>query len=428
MSNASRWTMKPMGMDFGHLPRRSEGVDVVFGKRVDREERQQRSGGERPPTLYCSQYARPNERKRLRKTTRQARPTHACRCSFHVIKNSMCVRLIDTHKPFVLVFLDPGELMSPSTKRKKFALLAIYDIVSRTRHTTPKSRKKFTPTNMQLPETELTAAETDLNVIAYSRSLYMVQNRGKSSFVYRFRRRQPPKQSEKKTAEMSFHNARVALLACGSFNPPTALHFRMMEVAKDYLERECNSTVVEAIMSPVADTFGKKGLAPAQHRFAMLDAATTNIAWLRADSWECSQTKWTRTLAVLQHHEDQVREKYQDSKIRVVLVCGGDVVDSFVRILPDGSNLWSPLDVQKIINDFGVIVIDRTDATPHKTLCTVCGDKPVPSNNVAIVIDEAFPNGISSTRLRSAIQAGKSIRFCTLDPVVDYILANKLYV
>ena len=134
----------------------------------------------------------------------------------------------------------------------------------------------------------------------------------------------------------SLKGARVALLACGSFNPPTNVHMRMMEVAKDYLEIECKCKVVEGIFSPVADYFGKKDLLTAMHRFKMLDMATKYSKWMRADDWECSQEKWTRTLQVLRHYQEELEEKYSDSKFRLILVCGGDVVDSFLRILPDG--------------------------------------------------------------------------------------------
>ena len=34
---------------------------------------------------------------------------------------------------------------------------------------------------------------------------------------------------------------------------------------------------------------------------------------------------------------------------------------------------------------------------------------------------------MSSTRLRDALRQGRSIRYCTPDPVVDYILRNGLY-
>jgi nicotinamide mononucleotide adenylyltransferase len=51
----------------------------------------------------------------------------------------------------------------------------------------------------------------------------------------------------------SLQNAKVILLACGSFNPPTILHLRMFEAARDFLRLKFECDVVEGIISPVAD-------------------------------------------------------------------------------------------------------------------------------------------------------------------------------
>jgi nicotinamide mononucleotide adenylyltransferase len=224
----------------------------------------------------------------------------------------------------------------------------------------------------------------------------------------------------------SLKGVRVALLACGSFNPPTNSHLRMMELAKDFLEHECGCKVIEGILSPVADNFAKKDLLTAIHRYKMLEMATKFSTWMKADDWECTQSQWTRTLQVLKHYKEVLGKKYSDAEFRIILVCGGDVVDSFRRILPDGSNLWDPKDVEAIIRDFGIIILERTSATPAETLAQIPGAK-IYAGNIASIIDEAFPNNVSSTKLRAALKRGYSIRYCTPDPVVDYILENKLY-
>ena len=40
----------------------------------------------------------------------------------------------------------------------------------------------------------------------------------------------------------------VALIACGSFNPPTLMHLRMLECARDHLEQTYGCNVVEGIL------------------------------------------------------------------------------------------------------------------------------------------------------------------------------------
>ena len=71
-------------------------------------------------------------------------------------------------------------------------------------------------------------------------------------------------------------------------------------------------------------------------------------------------------------------------------------------------------------------MLEREGASPKTTL----GKLSLASkhhSNIFLIQDPAFPNGVSSTRLRDALRQGKSIRYCTPDPVVDYILENNLY-
>ncbi|WKX89161.1 hypothetical protein Q1695_008649 [Nippostrongylus brasiliensis] len=219
---------------------------------------------------------------------------------------------------------------------------------------------------------------------------------------------------------------RVILLACGSFNPPTLMHMRMMEVARDHLEHHLNCTVLEGLMSPVADSFNKPHLAAAHHRLAMVEAATAQSKWLRADGWECRQKSWSRTLSVLQHHQREARNQLAPD-VRLALVVGGDVVDSFTRILPNGENLWHPNDVRDIITKFGLIVIKREGADPVKTLQSMSNLRDV-IDQVIIVVDDVCPCSISSTNIRAAVGAGRSIMFTTPFAVVEYIRKTGLYV
>uniref|UniRef100_A0A672FHD8 Nicotinamide nucleotide adenylyltransferase 1 n=1 Tax=Salarias fasciatus TaxID=181472 RepID=A0A672FHD8_SALFA len=79
---------------------------------------------------------------------------------------------------------------------------------------------------------------------------------------------------------------RVVLLACGSFNPITNMHMRMFELARDHLEDTDRYTVVKGIISPVGDSYKKKGLIEACHRLEMAKLATETSDWITVDSWE----------------------------------------------------------------------------------------------------------------------------------------------
>ncbi len=73
------------------------------------------------------------------------------------------------------------------------------------------------------------------------------------------------------------------------------------------------------IISPVSNSYGKPGLAAANHRLEMLQAAISNDHWLRIDSWEATQTSWTRTKLVLDHHHEDIKKRYgNDTELRLL--------------------------------------------------------------------------------------------------------------
>eukprot|EP00878_Enallax_costatus_P017516 GHUV01018400.1.p1 GENE.GHUV01018400.1~~GHUV01018400.1.p1 ORF type:complete len:174 (+),score=51.15 GHUV01018400.1:85-606(+) len=89
----------------------------------------------------------------------------------------------------------------------------------------------------------------------------------------------------------------VVLLSCGSFNPPTVMHLRMFDLATSALAQR-GFDVWGCYMSPVADAYGKKGLAPVQHRLQMCRLAAADTANVMVSGWEASQQGHTRTLQV----------------------------------------------------------------------------------------------------------------------------------
>ncbi|CAJ0571247.1 unnamed protein product, partial [Mesorhabditis spiculigera] len=218
---------------------------------------------------------------------------------------------------------------------------------------------------------------------------------------------------------------KVVLLGVGSFNPPTIMHLRMFELARNHLEKVFGCTVVEGIISPVADNYAKKNLASAIHRVEMARLAASTSDWIHADSWESSQKTWTRTLQVLKYHQDVARERH-GAATRLMLVSGGDLVDSFPKILENGENLWHPNDISAIINDYGLIIVTRGISNPRETLGNLAFLKDT-AERAQIISDEVCPCDVSSTRVRSAIQDGRSIKYAVLDPIIAYIQQHGLY-
>ncbi|KDO59108.1 hypothetical protein CISIN_1g026289mg [Citrus sinensis] len=90
----------------------------------------------------------------------------------------------------------------------------------------------------------------------------------------------------------------VVLVATGSFNPPTFMHLRMFELARDTLNSE-GYCVIGGYMSPVNDAYKKRGLISAEHRINLCNLACKSSDFIMVDPWEANQSGYQRTLTVL---------------------------------------------------------------------------------------------------------------------------------
>nr|XP_043638359.1 nicotinamide/nicotinic acid mononucleotide adenylyltransferase-like [Erigeron canadensis] len=77
----------------------------------------------------------------------------------------------------------------------------------------------------------------------------------------------------------------VVLVSTGSFNPPTFMHLRLFDLARDALNSK-GFHVVGGYMSPVNDAYKIKGLIPAEHRIAMCQLACKSSEFIMVDSWD----------------------------------------------------------------------------------------------------------------------------------------------
>ena len=140
----------------------------------------------------------------------------------------------------------------------------------------------------------------------------------------------------------------LVLVACGSFSPITFMHLRLFEMAKDKLQEEFD--VIAGYISPVHDSYGKKGLINSVHRLEMCSRAVESSEWLLVDDWEIKQEEWQRTALVLKHFANNLASL--DCKI--MLLAGADLVYSFIT-----PNLWLFEDIQYILQQLGIVVIER---------------------------------------------------------------------
>lgn len=161
----------------------------------------------------------------------------------------------------------------------------------------------------------------------------------------------------------------IVLMACGSFSPPTPMHFRMFEIARDYFQQMGSHKVIGGIMSPVHDAYKKNGLVSSSHRCNMIRLGLQTSDWIRLSDWETRQDGWTRTRMSLQYHQNYINSYINDDlqenedttdlqlpqwlphmqnhrlqssgPVQLRLLCGADILESF-----SVPNLWDPEDVR----------------------------------------------------------------------------------
>lgn len=95
-------------------------------------------------------------------------------------------------------------------------------------------------------------------------------------------------------------------------------------------------------MSPVADAYGKKGLAPVQHRLEMCSLAAAGTANVMVDGWEAAQPGYTRTLQV-----GWVYFVREGRGGKAAEFDGGEGVQGFRRVHRSRAPLRRPCDTQR---------------------------------------------------------------------------------
>ncbi|XP_011853924.1 PREDICTED: nicotinamide/nicotinic acid mononucleotide adenylyltransferase 3 isoform X1 [Mandrillus leucophaeus] len=227
----------------------------------------------------------------------------------------------------------------------------------------------------------------------------------------------------------------VVLLACGSFNPITNMHLRLFEVARDHLHQTGMYQVIQGIISPVNDNYGKKDLAASHHRVAMARLALQTSDWIRVDPWESEQTQWMETVKVLRHHHSELlrsppqMEGPDHGKAlsptpaavpELKLLCGADILKTFQT-----PNLWKDAHIQEIVEKFGLVCVGRAGHDPKGYI----SESPIlrmHQHNIHLA-KEPVQNEISATYIRRALGQGQSVKYLIPDAVITYIKDHGLY-
>lgn len=245
------------------------------------------------------------------------------------------------------------------------------------------------------------------------------------------------------------------LMACGSFSPPTYMHLRMFEIARDYIHSQGLGTIVGGFVSPVHDAYGKKDLVAAHHRISMLKLALRSSGWIKISEWETQQSGWTRTKMSLQYHQDAINRHLSqdfitdppswlpddilnvnsidepdnlnqklngniDDSVTVKLLCGADLLESFAT-----PGLWSDEDLEMIVGRHGLVVVTRAGFDPGRFIYD--SDMLYKYRRNVTLVTNYIANEVSSTVIRRLLKRGESAKYLTDDAVLAYIRQNRLY-
>ncbi|KAK9904145.1 hypothetical protein WJX75_005392 [Coccomyxa subellipsoidea] len=219
----------------------------------------------------------------------------------------------------------------------------------------------------------------------------------------------------------------------------------MFELAAQELTR-ADYDVLGGYMSPVHTAYSKKGLAPAEHRVRMCELAAETSPLIMVDSWEAAQKHCQYSLHVLQHLEHAVNEACstgcctagtdhlstagrpnsvdlvaQQARVRSMLLCGADMVESLT--VP---GVWRPEHVRHILQDHGLVCIGRVNSDVRRLMADPNSALHEFRNNI-ILVEDPIVNEISSTKIRSEMSLGHTVRYLLPDAVIDYIQDQGLY-
>lgn len=233
----------------------------------------------------------------------------------------------------------------------------------------------------------------------------------------------------------------LVIVACGSFSPPTYLHLRIFEMAKDQVIESGKYELLAGYYSPVSDHYKKAGLAQARHRVRMCELAVEKTStWLMVDAWESLQDEYQRTAVVLDHFNEELNGPLKTSsdggppqpieggvllnngrrrRIKIMLLAGGDLIQSMGE-----PGVWADTDLHHILGRYGCMIVERTGADVWSFLLS--HDLLWRYRRNLKIVKQTIYNDISSSKVRLFVRRGQSIKYLLPNSVIKYIEQNAL--
>lgn len=245
-----------------------------------------------------------------------------------------------------------------------------------------------------------------------------VPQQGQTQADYAFPRHRLPTKMRDET------KTPLVIVACGSFSPPTYLHLRIFEMAKDQIIESGKYELLAGYYSPVSDYYKKEGLAKATHRVRMCELAVEKTStWLMVDAWESLQDEYQRTAVVLDHFHEEINGPANGGvllsdgsrkNVKIMLLAGGDLIQSMGE-----PGVWATADLHHILGQYGCLIVERTGADVWSFLLS--HDLLWKYRRNLKIIKQTIYNDISSSKVRLFVRRGQSIKYLLPNSVIQYI-------
>ncbi|VDM63367.1 unnamed protein product [Angiostrongylus costaricensis] len=155
---------------------------------------------------------------------------------------------------------------------------------------------------------------------------------------------------------------------------------------------------------------------PAKHRLRMVEMAVRKNFWIRAGGFECKQRSPIRQLAVLKHYQEKLSHKH-DETIRVMYVCGSEVLEDLVAPHPENPTaLRRGESVKYCLDDDVIEYINEHNL--YKTTLINGDEQEMPSEApqstcTEIVSSALIGNRILSSKWHTKASADSSCESCS---------------
>lgn len=258
----------------------------------------------------------------------------------------------------------------------------------------------------------------------------------------------------------------VVLVSTGAFNPIHLQHTRMFYLARAHLNERTEYQVVGGLVSPSHDNEVKNALRvfpdqaiPVRHRAAMCEIAVSGSSWLAVGRWEATRRRVMPYHSVLQHVQELLNKAFGGSAKPASALAAEEIAadlrggagDSSARGHAQGaagppSHAGSPARpgrvVPRVMYLCGADKLLQAGPQTLRTFGCICCARPGFTEELRSIVgrrykrlvhvvddDALLPtslDGVSSTKVRRRLLAGKDVASLVGDAVGRYIRATDI--